>query len=115
MSIEKTHQTWFHSHKSTDPTTKDGRRSHGIFTYYFSKIIYDDPSISPRRLVERLNGFIGRFGNSVSCDSTSPSVMDESMYCPIQNSADPNAKDPIDEIIEEEDHEEDSTEQSVSD
>ena len=56
----------FSANKSTDPSSKDGRRSHGIFTYYFSKIIYDEPSISAQRLVERLNGFLGRFGTSVS-------------------------------------------------
>ena len=105
----------FSVNKSTDPSTKEGRRSHGIFTYYFSKVIYDDPSISAQRLVERLNGFLGRFGTSVSCDSTSPAVMNEAMYSPCQHPADPAAQDPIDYVMENEPSDPNSESNSGSD
>ena len=105
----------FSVNKSTDPSTKEGRRSHGIFTYYFSKVIYDDPSISAQRLVERLNGFLGRFGTSVSCDTTSPAVMDEAMYSPCQHPADPAAQDPIDYVMENEPSDPNSESNSGSD
>lgn len=84
----------FSVNKSTDPNTKKGRRSHGLFTYYFCKILYDDPSISAQRLVERTNAFLGRFGESINCDTTNPLIMNESIYLPYLHPA----IDPIDFI-----------------
>ena len=72
----------FHTIKSTDPSSKEGRRSHGVFTYYFCKILYDDPSISAKRIVERLNAFMNRFGHSVACESTDPAIMNDPIYDP---------------------------------
>ena len=78
-------------------------------------LIYDDPSISAQRLVERLNGFLGRFGTSVSCDTTSPAVMNEAMYSPCQHPADPAAQDPIDYVMENEPSDPNSESNSGSD
>ena len=88
----------FAVNKVTDHNSKVGRRSHGIFTYYFCKIIYDDPSISPKRLVERLNASLARFSGSIDYQMTNTLAEDEPMYKPCSH---PTA-DPVDEIIEEE-------------
>ncbi|KAK8878549.1 hypothetical protein M9Y10_005329 [Tritrichomonas musculus] len=54
--------------KSTDPDSKEGRRSHGIFTYYFCKIIYENPNITPYRLAERMNPSLKRFNETFFCE-----------------------------------------------
>ena len=84
----------FSMNKSTDPNTKEGRRTHGIFTYYFCKIIYDEPAVTAQRVVERINGHIGRFGQSINCEATDPSIMDDPVYDPCQHSE----EDPIDQV-----------------
>ena len=89
----------FAANKITDPNSKVGRRSHGIFTYYFCKIIYEDPSISPKRLVERLNASLARFSESVDCQMTNALAENEPMYKPGEH---PSA-DPVEEIIDYED------------
>ncbi|KAK8899574.1 hypothetical protein M9Y10_001890 [Tritrichomonas musculus] len=82
--------------KLADPNSKDGRRSHGIFTYYFCKFIYECPNITPQRLVERMNASLKRFNMTFSCESTSQSVADEPMYKPSEHSS---GKVPFDEFI----------------
>ena len=58
--------------KSTDPDTKEGRRSHGIFTYYMCRIFNECPNISPDRLVERMNSSLERFNIGFNCQVTKP-------------------------------------------
>lgn len=72
----------FSVNKFTDPNSKEGRRSHGILTYYFCKAIYDNPDISAKRIVERLNSFMSRFSYSIKCDATTPEEMDKPIYDP---------------------------------
>ena len=84
--------------KLTDPNSKQGRRSHGLLTYYFCKILYDDPSISANRLVERLNAFLGRFGSAVSCDTTSQLILNEEMYRPSSHPAETPVQDTMNYI-----------------
>lgn len=50
--------------KSTDPDSKEGRRSHGISTYYLCKIFNDCPNITPQFLEKRMNDSIRRFNAS---------------------------------------------------
>ena len=102
----------FAVNKITDPNSKVGRRSHGIFTYYFCKTIYDDPAISPRRLVERLNGNLARFSESIDCQMTNPLAEGEPIYKPTEHPA----QDPIDEIIDnDKDEDNDENERDESD
>lgn len=88
----------FSVNKSTDPNSKKGRRSHGLFTYYFIKVIYEDPDVSPQRLVERLNDFFIRFDSSVSCDTTNPGILDQPMYHPEHHTED-KEEEMIDDLI----------------
>lgn len=87
--------------KSADPDSKEGRRSHGILTYYLCKVIYDDPSVTVERCVDRLNSFIARFGQTVICEVTDPKVLKGSMYNPCHHSCHHPAVDPAEEMIEE--------------
>lgn len=56
--------------KTTDPDSKEGRRSHGIFTYYLCKIFNECPNITPKRLCERMNPSVERFGENFVCQVT---------------------------------------------
>lgn len=66
--------------KSTNPESKEGRRSHGIFTYYLCKIFKDDPDISPERLAERMNPSLQRFNETFVCDVSNQDSKNESIY-----------------------------------
>ncbi|KAK8835485.1 hypothetical protein M9Y10_046128 [Tritrichomonas musculus] len=54
--------------KATAPDSKRSKRSHGIFTYYFSKIISDCPNITPNRLIERMEPSLKRFNEEFHVD-----------------------------------------------
>ena len=43
-----------------------GKRSHGIFTFYFCKITSETPNISPNRLAERMNPSLKRFSEQLA-------------------------------------------------
>ena len=47
-----------------------GKRSHGIFTFYFCKITSDSPSISPALLSDRMNPSLKRFNETFTFDTT---------------------------------------------
>lgn len=66
--------------KSTDPDSKEGRRSHGIFTYYLCKVFNECPNITPNRLCERMNAYIERFNTSFNCQVTKPGEEDQPIY-----------------------------------
>lgn len=38
--------------------------THGIFVYYYCRIIYNDPNISDKRVIEKLNSSLSRFKES---------------------------------------------------
>ena len=57
--------------KLCSPESKESKRSHGILTYYFSKITSDCPNITPNRLTERMNPSLNRFNEVFSCELTS--------------------------------------------
>lgn len=49
--------------KNTDPDSKEGRRSHGIFNCYFCMILSECPNITLERLEERMNSSLKRFNS----------------------------------------------------
>ena len=54
--------------KSGEAESKEVERTHGIFTYYFCKMIGDCPNISPNRLIERVNPSLARFNEVFECE-----------------------------------------------
>lgn len=58
----------FYVKKNDSNESKEIEKSHGIFTYYFCKIICENPSITPNRLVERMNPSLCRFNESFTCE-----------------------------------------------
>ena len=66
--------------KSADPDSKEGRRSHGIFTYYLCKILNDEPSITPHRLAERMNSSIKRFDEAFVCEATDINIENQPLF-----------------------------------
>lgn len=65
--------------KTSDSDSKDAERTHGIFTYYFCKIIGDCPNISPNRLIERMNPSLTRFDEEFQCEMSNKDLGE----CPI--------------------------------
>ena len=66
--------------KISSPESKESKRSHGIFTYYFCKIISDCPNISPSRLSERINSSITRFNENFIIESTNQKLIDSPIF-----------------------------------
>ena len=58
----------FSVQKTNSNESKESQRSHGIFTYYFCKIISGCPNITPNRLVETMNHSINRFDETFTCE-----------------------------------------------
>lgn len=57
--------------KKTEPNqSKENKRSHGIFTYYFCKMIGDKPIITPNAFVEQTKQSLIRFNEIVICELT---------------------------------------------
>ena len=83
--------------KSVDPDSKEGRRSHGILTYYYCKVIYDNPSIPIQRAIDRINCFINRFGQTVCCELTNQAIINGPVYDPCHHPA----NEPLEKMIEE--------------
>lgn len=70
----------FYVKKEDTLISKDIKRSHGIFTYYFCKIINDCPNITPVRLAERINPSILRFNEFFDFETTSPEIADNPIF-----------------------------------
>ena len=70
----------FFVRKSHAPDSKECKRSHGIFTYYFCKIINECPSITPNRLIERMNQSLKRFGEVLSCEITDAKLAESPIF-----------------------------------
>lgn len=66
--------------KLYSPQSKEARRSHGIFTYYFSKFTNDTPDISPKRMNERMKPSLKRFDQVFHFDSTKAKLADTPLY-----------------------------------
>ncbi|KAK8836862.1 hypothetical protein M9Y10_037387 [Tritrichomonas musculus] len=66
--------------KSCSPESKEGKRSHGIFTYYFCKITSERPNITPKRLLERMNPSLSRFSEIFRCQVTNQKLVDSPIF-----------------------------------
>ena len=58
----------FYVQKNGSNNSKEVKQTHGIFTYYFCKITSDCPSITPIRLIERMNPSLNRFNEVFTCE-----------------------------------------------
>lgn len=56
--------------KKSNQDSKENKRTHGIFTYYFCKIISDSPNITLEKLHYRMTAFLKRFDESFYFDIT---------------------------------------------
>ena len=70
----------FFVEKTSEPESKEGKRSHGIFTYYFCKITSDCPNITPNRLVDRMAPSLKRFGENFRCEITDHKLADSPIF-----------------------------------
>lgn len=55
--------------KSSNSDSSECKHSHGIFTYYLYKFIYDQPNITPKRLIERMSPSLERFNATFICET----------------------------------------------
>ena len=60
----------FSVEKDGTPESKQGRRSHGLLTFYFCKAINDRPDITPNDLIEQMNQDLRRFKIKFNCAIT---------------------------------------------
>lgn len=63
-----------------DTESKEMKKSHGIFIYYFCKIIGDSPKISPNELVTKINPSISNFNECFKYDATNQKLADEPLF-----------------------------------
>ena len=75
----------FFVNKVADTNSKECKRSHGIFTYYFCKFIYEDPSISPARLLEKMNISLSRFNITFEYKYNNSMIINDPIYAPNDN------------------------------
>lgn len=66
----------FYVNKKDSPESKESLLSHGIFTYYFCKIIGEDPEITPDKLVDRMNPALSRFNEVFRCEISNNELAD---------------------------------------
>ena len=69
----------------SNSSTKENSKSHGNFTYYFCKFIYECPDITPKRLVERMNASINPFGETFICETTQSRLINEPIFEAVQS------------------------------
>lgn len=70
----------FYIRKTVAPDSKEGKRSHGIFTYYFSKFTSECPNITPKRLAERMNASLRRFEEMMTYEVTDVKTSEEPLF-----------------------------------
>lgn len=70
----------FFVRKVYSPQSKKSKRSHGICTYYFSKITNECPNITTNRLIERMNPSICRFDEVFVCEVTNLDLADQPIF-----------------------------------
>lgn len=60
--------------------SKEKKRSHGIFVYYFCKLIGDNPNITPKDLVESINPSILPFNEVLKYEVSNQSLADSPIF-----------------------------------
>lgn len=66
--------------KTADPRSIEYEQSHGIFTYYFCKIISENPNITPNALAEKMDSYLSRFGEKIRIENSDSSLAESSLY-----------------------------------
>ena len=66
--------------KLYSPQSKEAKRSHGIFTYYFLKITNDTPNITPVRLMERMKPSLKRLNQAFCYDFTNEQLSNQPLF-----------------------------------
>lgn len=66
--------------KGSSPESKESKRSHGILTYYFCKIINNCPNITPERLAQRISPSITRFDQTFKLEYTNQKLLDSPIF-----------------------------------
>lgn len=59
-----------------DLKQNEHKKSHGIFIYYFCKIISDSPKISPKELADKINPSICGFNEYLKYDISNPNLIE---------------------------------------
>ena len=60
--------------KSCAGESKEAKRYHGIFTYYLTKFISEDPRITPNKLIDRMASSLRRFDETFRFEITDQQV-----------------------------------------
>lgn len=68
------------TNKAFSPQSRECNRTHGLFTYYFCKIINEYPKITPYKLVEEMNTCLKRFSEYFGCDVTEKEIIDKPIF-----------------------------------
>ena len=79
-AVNLTNMVSFFVSKSCAGQSKEAKRSHGIFTYYFSKFISEDPRITPNRLIERMEPSLRRFEEIFRFELTNLDVSNSPLF-----------------------------------
>lgn len=61
-------------------SSKENKRTRGIFTYYFCKITDDFPNITPKKLVDRMNPPLNHFDEVFSCETSRKELSDSPIF-----------------------------------
>ena len=70
----------FYVEKLFDPESKESKRTHGICTYYFCKIIEHSPDITPQKLVDQMSSSIKRFKEIFRCDISEHELLNKPIF-----------------------------------
>ena len=69
----------FYTNKRSSGESKENKRLHGICTYYFCKILSNNPNITPDELVEKMNFSLRRFNIIFKCDVSTRELQHKSI------------------------------------
>lgn len=78
--INRSNMISFYVSKTNSPESKECKRSHGVFTYYFCKLINECPSITPERLCQRINPSLLRFSQVFNFEFTNQKLIESPIY-----------------------------------
>lgn len=59
---------------------KEEGRTHGIFTYYFCKVLNECPDITPSFLTDRMNPPLKRFSAEIICNESNPEIDEQPLF-----------------------------------